>query len=175
MQLKSCGDEVQRVCGCARHAAPLYLTHPVVASDLPAPPGTSSAPCRAPRGARLGCFLPRKQPGLGLSQQPDRPEGSQRATEHGVHPASRGKTPPWGAKSGEKWEQRPPWRYGKGSAASALSQSCFHAAPKAPEGLSHDQTVESGTRSRENIKTHSFFSHQGQNVPVLRLYSHIHM
>lgn len=115
--------------------------------------------------ARLGCFLPRKQPGLGLSQQPDRPEGSQRATEHGGHPASRGKTPPWGAKSGEKWERRPPWRYGKGSAASALSQSCFHAAPKAPEGPSHDQTVESGTRSRENIKTHSFFPIRGKMSP----------
>lgn len=62
-----------------------------------------------------------------------------------------------------------PWRYGRGSEARAASQACFHSGSiHTPRALSHAQTVESGTRSRESTQTHT-------TSPTLPLSSHIHM
>lgn len=131
-------------------------TNPVVTSDLSTPPGSSSAPAEPPRGvppARLCIFPPQSSLGLAsvCSQRCHggaESYGARMDNYPGVKPTLRCNERHGSKSKGplELWKREP---------SQSSQPSLFPRWLCTPQGLSHDQTVESGTRiSRESIKTH---------------------
>lgn len=133
------------------------LTNPVVTSDPSTLPGSSSAPTEPPRGgppARLCCFPPqsslvlasvRSQPGLGGAESC----GARMDNHPGVKPTLR-----CNERHG-RGEAKGPLEVWRRECSQSSQPSLFPHRLCTPQGLSHHQTMESGTRSRQSMKTHT--------------------
>lgn len=158
---------------------PASVTSPMVTGDLSAPPVSNSSPTEPPRGrppARIRCFPLQKQPGLGPCMQPAWPWGSWELWSMEGY-LSRGKAHlevQWAA-----WERgnKCPLELLEGEWGQSSQPSLFPYWLHTPRGMSHDQTMESGTRSKDSIKTHTHthFSVRDIMSPALQLNSHIHI